>query len=166
MRSWKHTGFQVYTGPKILEKEDILRVGLYIVRPPASESRLQVNERDGVLKYLAKGAIPNDRCDSLFEAAGQLFDPVDWIARVTLHIPEAGAQTLRYCGAYSNSHRGKARKRAAQSQEACLALAAGQSCQTESDWLAKSRRNRAALIKLVYEVDPLLCPPPRRVIPG
>ena len=63
---------------------------------------------------------------------------------------------MRYCGAYS--HRGKARKRAAQSQEACLAVAAGQSCQTESDWLAESRRNWAALIKLVYEVDPLLCP--------
>ena len=95
---------------------------------------------------------------AVFEAAGQLFDPVDWIARVTSHIPEGGAQTLRYCGAYSNSHRGKARKRAAQSQEASLTAATGQSCQTESDWLAESRRNWAALIKWVYEVDTLLCP--------
>ena len=88
MRSWKHTGFQVYTGPKITDKQDILRVGLYIVRPPVSASRLQVDQQNGALKYLAKGAIPNDRCDSLFEASGQLFDPIDWIAKVTSHIPE------------------------------------------------------------------------------
>ncbi len=65
MRSWRHTGFQVYAGPKITEKENILRVGLYIIRPPASASRLQVDKQDGLLKYLAKGAIPNHRCDSL-----------------------------------------------------------------------------------------------------
>jgi hypothetical protein len=40
MRSWKHTGFQVYAGPQMTEKQDILRVGLYIIRPPASASRL------------------------------------------------------------------------------------------------------------------------------
>jgi len=31
MRSWKHTGFQVYTGPKILEKEDIRSLVLFLL---------------------------------------------------------------------------------------------------------------------------------------
>lgn len=35
--------------------------------------------------------------DSLFEPDGQVFDPVDWIAKVTSHIPQTGAQILRYC---------------------------------------------------------------------
>ena len=149
----KHTGFQVYTGPKIIDKKDILRVGLYIIRPPVSATRLQVDQQNGVLKYLAKGAIPNDQCDSLFEASAQLFDPIDWIAKVTSHIPERGAQTIRYCGAYSNSHRGKLAKRAISAEATAVS-----SCQPENEWVVQRRRNWAALIRLVYEVDPLLCP--------
>ena len=57
MRTWKHSGFHVYAGPTITHKEDAVRVGLYIVRAPASASRLQLAE-EGLLKYLAKGSIP------------------------------------------------------------------------------------------------------------
>jgi hypothetical protein len=52
MRTWKHSGFHVYVRPAIPQKEDAVRVGLYIVRAPASASRLQLTE-DGLLKYLA-----------------------------------------------------------------------------------------------------------------
>jgi hypothetical protein len=84
MRAWKHSGFHVYVGPSIAQKEDALRVGLYIVRAPASASRLQLTD-DGLLQYLAKGSLPNDRCDSLFEPAGRIFDYLEWIAKVTSH---------------------------------------------------------------------------------
>ena len=73
MRAWKHNGFHVYVGPSIRQKEDGVRVGLYIVRAPASASRLLLAEK-GLLKYLAKGLLPNDRCDTLFEAPGRIFD--------------------------------------------------------------------------------------------
>ena len=87
---------------------------------------------------------------------GQLFDPIDWIAKVTSHIPERGAQTLRYCGAYSNAYRGKVRKRAvSQNADGPKVVAFPQ---PEKEWLGQSRRNWAALIRLDYEVDPLLCP--------
>lgn len=105
MRTWRHSGFHVYVGPTIMQKEDAVRVGLYIVRAPASASRLQLTE-DGLLKYLAKGSLPNDRCDALLEPAGQIFDSLEWIARMTCHIPQKGAQTLRYCGAYSGNRTG------------------------------------------------------------
>jgi hypothetical protein len=62
-------------GPSILQKEDAVRVGLYIVRPPASASRLQLAD-DGLLKYVAKGSVPSDRCDSLFEPEGNESDPL------------------------------------------------------------------------------------------
>jgi len=69
MRTWKHSGFHVYAGPTITQKEDAVRVGLYIVRAPASASRLQLAD-GGLLKYLAKAASPMDRCDALFEPNG------------------------------------------------------------------------------------------------
>ena len=89
MRTWKHSGFHVYAGPTITQKEDTVRVGLYIVRAPASASRLQLTD-GGLLKYLARGSIANDRCDPLFEPNGQILDPLEWIAKVTLHIPAQG----------------------------------------------------------------------------
>lgn len=110
IRTWKHSGFHVYAGPTIRQKEDAVRVGLYIVRPPASSSRLSLGQ-DGFLKYLAKGSVPNDRCDPLFEPNGRILDPLEWIAKLTLHIPEQGAQTTLYYGRYSNVSRGKAAKR-------------------------------------------------------
>ncbi len=64
------------------QKEDAVRVGLYIVRAPASASRLQLAE-DGLLKYLAKGVVPNYRCDPLFEPNGRILDPLDWIVRLS-----------------------------------------------------------------------------------
>ncbi len=32
-------------------------------------------------------------CDPLFEPNGQILDPLEWIAKVTLHIPE-GAEVM------------------------------------------------------------------------
>ena len=79
-----------------LRWKNTVRVGLYIVCAPASSSRLQLAE-GGLLKYLAKGSVPDNRCDALFEPNGQILDPLEWIAKLTLHIPDHGAQTIRYC---------------------------------------------------------------------
>lgn len=49
-----------------MQKEDAVRIGLYIVRAPASASRFQLI-KNGLLKYLAKGitaiTIAVDRLD-------------------------------------------------------------------------------------------------------
>jgi hypothetical protein len=37
-------------------------------------------------------------------------DYLDFIARVTSHIPDKGQVTVRYFGLYANAHRGKIRK--------------------------------------------------------
>jgi hypothetical protein len=85
IRAWKHSGFHVYAGPTITDKEDAVRVGLYIVRAPATASRLQL-VKDGLLKYLAKGSVPDNRCDPLFEPNGQILDPLEWIAKLTMFL--------------------------------------------------------------------------------
>ena len=38
-------------------------------------------------------------------------DNLEFIARVTSHIPDKGQVMVRYYGLYSNAHRGKMRKR-------------------------------------------------------
>ncbi len=37
-------------------------------------------------------------------------DYLEFVARVTSHIPEKGQMTIRYFGLYANAHRGKVRK--------------------------------------------------------
>ncbi|MDI6697606.1 MAG: transposase [Candidatus Saccharicenans sp.] len=37
-------------------------------------------------------------------------DYLEFIARVTSHIPDKGQVTVRYYGLYANAHRGKVRK--------------------------------------------------------
>ncbi|HJZ12570.1 MAG TPA: hypothetical protein VJ521_10490 [Acidobacteriota bacterium] len=119
-----------------------MRVGLYIVRAPASASRLQLTE-DGLMKYLAKGSVPNDRCDSLFEPAAQIFDYLEWIVRLggSLHIFP---------------------KRALNSKSAASAIASlprsALTVESETEWTKLRRKSWAALIRLIYEADPLLCP--------
>jgi len=76
-------------------------------------------------------------------------DYLDFIARVTLHIPDKGQVMVRYYGLYANAHRGKMRK----SEEA-----AGKLVTIEEECPRIPRRGWAEMIRKVYEVDPLTCP--------
>ena len=77
----------------------------------------------------------------------QVFDPLDFLAEVTQHIPDPGEHLIRYYGFYSNKSRGLRGRAQAPP---------GATVPTPS---AKEARKRwAALIKQVYEADPMLCP--------
>jgi hypothetical protein len=73
-----------------------------------------------------------------------------WIAKVTSHIPQTGAQILRYCGRYSNASRGKAGKRAPavdQSANASKEVSESQwSMQRKATWAAPNARRGAARV--------------------
>ena len=81
----------------------------------------------------------------------QVFDPLDFLAEVTQHIPNPGEHLIRYYGWYSNKRRGQ---RANTSPPA----AAGTSLPARPPTAREARQGWAALIKQVYESDPLLCP--------
>ncbi|MEW6365772.1 MAG: hypothetical protein AB1714_14175 [Acidobacteriota bacterium] len=70
---------------------------MYTVRSPAAAGRLVVDEKLG-LKYFGKGTRPDMVIGSLFEAPSETKDPLEWIARVTSHIPEA--RTLQTVASY------------------------------------------------------------------
>jgi len=76
-------------------------------------------------------------------------DYLEFIARVTSHIPDKGQVMIRYCGLYSNAHRGKIRKGGVDSSNPLII--------EEEDHSVPSK-GWAGMIRKVYEVNPLLCP--------
>jgi hypothetical protein len=76
-------------------------------------------------------------------------DYLEFIARVTSHIPEKGQVMVRYFGLYANAHRGKVRK----SEEAAHPLVI-----ISEECPKIPRLGWAEMIRKVYEVDPMLCP--------
>jgi len=76
-------------------------------------------------------------------------DYLEFIARVTSHIPDKGQVMIRYYGLYSNAHRGKKRK---ESEDSALPSV------IEEETPFVPRKGWAEMIRKVYEVDPILCP--------
>jgi len=76
-------------------------------------------------------------------------DYLEFIARVTSHIPDKGQVTVRYYGLYSNAHRGKMRKAEVDPSFPPI-------IEDETSFVLS--RGWAEMIRKVYETDPLLCP--------
>ena len=90
----------------------------------------------------------------------QVFDPLDFLAEVTQHIPNTGEHTIRYYGWYSNKSRGMRAKLARLGEAVAVKnIEAVVDVEEEDTPFRKTCRSRwAAMIKKVYEVDPLKCP--------
>ena len=75
----------------------------------------------------------------------------NFLAEVTQHIPNKGEHQIRYYGWYSNKKRGMQEKKG-------KSVAAPGHNEPDTAFRRKCRMTWAALIKCVYEVDPLKCP--------
>ena len=76
-------------------------------------------------------------------------DDLEFIARVTSHVPDKGQVTVRFYGLYANAHRGKVKKASLEAFPLRIV----------EDKLRRLPANGwAEMIRKVYEVDPLLCP--------
>jgi len=75
-------------------------------------------------------------------------DYLEFVARVTSHIPDKAQVTVRYYGLYANAHRGKVKK----------ASLGPFSLRMEEELRPVPSRGWAEMIRKVYEVDPMLCP--------
>ena len=137
--TWRHSGFNVHSRVRVETKTEAERVGKYAIRPVLSLERLSLRESEGKVGY----RYGPDHRDL------EVMDYLEFIARVTSHIPDKGQVMVRYYGLYANAHRGKVRK-AGQSPFA-LRLA-------EADAPAVPSKGWAAMVRKVYEVDPMLCP--------
>jgi len=79
LKSWKHSGFQVYCGPRILprKKEAMEYLARYIIRASFSEERMTYLSDESKIFYRSK--------DNRQE---KTFDALDWLAAMCSHIPD------------------------------------------------------------------------------
>jgi len=137
--SWHHTGFNVHSRVRAKTKTEAERVGKYMIRPLLSLERLSLDEREGRVCYrYGKEAKEVEGMDYL-----------EFIARITSHIPDKGQVTVRYYGLYANAHRGKVRK------ASLVPVTLGM---IEEELRPIPSKGWAEMIRKVYEVDPLVCP--------
>jgi hypothetical protein len=138
IQSWQHSGFSVWAGEPIdySEQESILFISRYIDKGPVANSKISIDEN--IITYETKDGKTHE------------FYPIEFLARITPHIPDKWEPTTRYYGLYSHRKRGKEKQ---------LNEALG--IRIEQLPLETTRpvsRTWAALIKKVFEVDPLVCP--------
>jgi ribosomal protein S27E len=141
LSTWRHSGFNVFCGNRILPKDETAMENLarYIIRASFSQERMRYLEQEGTVIYKAK-----DGKDQ------KTFPAMDWLASMCSHIPNRGEQMVRYYGYYSNVSRGKRKEAGADDAVPCILEQEGNS--------KTFRKNWARLIQKIYQVDPLVCP--------
>jgi len=138
---WRHTGFNVFCGQRILpwQKRSMENLARYIIRASFSQERMTYYRESGQVVYKSKAGKET-----------RLFDALEWLAAMCSHVPGKGEQMVRYYGYYSNVSRGR-RKKAQTDDQIPYIL--------EPELSPKElRKNWARLIQKIYEVDPLTCP--------
>ena len=140
--SQSHTGFSVWMGERIDPADSSFRLFLsrYIDRGPVANSKIEIN--DDFVTYIT------EKDPKTYE-----FTPLEFLARITPHIPNKWEQTNRYFGAYSSRTRAVLKKKNTAEDTSLLIP-----CSLEPQAIKKASKSWAALIKQVFEVDPLSCP--------
>jgi hypothetical protein len=146
--TWVHPGFSVYAGPPVdaAETASMESQARYITRPVLAMDALHRLD-DGSL-VLETPPDPRTAATSIE------LDPLEWIRRITSHIPDPGRHCQRFYGAYSN--RGRIRVGPAETKTV-RAPAAKLLKSHHSDCSRETRSTWARLIKKILEADPLLC---------
>ncbi len=153
MLRWPHSGFSVHAAVRAETRDEAAQLGRYMIRCPIVLSRLEWDEERQEVVYTAqpgKATGPYGR-----EAR---WDVLDFIARMTQHIPDPAQQYQRYWGFYANAARGKRRRDAAEGSESSEQSTAEHSEDEQLEgWKKRRRISWAQLIQKVFEVDPMLC---------
>ena len=122
------------------------RLARYCARNPVALERLTYDRTVKSVTYRSdKSEGPT--------AGTETVDPLEFLARVLVHIPDKGHVTTRYYGWYANRPRGRRR-------QAEPATATAPPVIVPAPRLAPTEASRrwAALLQQIFEVDPLACP--------
>jgi hypothetical protein len=154
--SWDNSGFHAFLGHPIPpgDAPALEKIAAYILRPPLSLSRIRFAP-DGHVLYCADKVNPN------FNADHRLFDPLDFIAEATQHIPDPYRNSTLFYGAYSPRALGEQKKRSAGGATASHAAAPCRPSaprESDSEFLRRRRMLWAQCIRKIYLQDPLKCP--------
>ena len=91
MGKWRHSGFSVHCGPRILprQKAAMENLGRYIIRASFSQERLDYDAQTATVVYKGKDG-----------RRQKSFDALEWLAAMCSHVPNKGEQMVRYYGYY------------------------------------------------------------------
>jgi hypothetical protein len=144
--AWPHTGFGTHVSRAI--PADATTPGVvarYMARPPITPERMLGETSGPRIIYRSDAVHPRH------QANFRVFDPLDFLAEVSAHIPDAHEKTTLFYGWYSNRTRGYRKQRG------LLGEAEAETSTGEERASLNIRRSWARLIQQVYEVDPLVC---------
>lgn len=149
IRSWPHSGFNVYVSKAIPagEKNSLARVARYMLRAPLMLSRISYDRDRATVRVDPHGSRARETTE---------LDVLDFIARLTVQIPDSHERLVHYYGPYSNASRLGSVTKVGDRTPDCQT-----DCNDEADQgeYIKERRIRwARLIRMVWLEDPLLCP--------
>jgi hypothetical protein len=147
--AWPHTGFGAHVSREIpADAKTPPTVARYMARPPITPERMLGEASSARVIYRSDNVHPRHHANF------RVFDPLDFLAEVSAHIPDAHEKTTLFYGWYSNRTRGYRRQHGL--------LGKAERAEPVPDEAARAplevRRSWARLIRQVYEVDPLLCP--------
>ncbi len=146
---WKHSGFNLDTSVRVRARDTTGRenISRYLIRAPFSVEKVRYWPKEGRVIYktkMVKG--PNRNF--------QFYDPLDFLAAVTAHIPNRREHLVRYYGFYSSVQRGQRRRMGLESPGPGAPVI----LEEDTPSARTARRSWARLIRKIYEVDPLVCP--------
>jgi len=95
---WWHAGFNVFSGQRILPRNEksIENLVRYIIRTSFSQERMTYHQDTGQVENLTKNKKQN-----------KVFNALEWLVAMCTHVPNKGEQMVRYYGHYSNVSRGE-----------------------------------------------------------
>ena len=111
------------------------------MRAPVNLFRLRFHPDSGLIVYEPKAGHDVE--------LAELTDPLEFVARVLIHVPEPNKHLVRFYGAYANRVRANRRDDATHA-----GIEPGDDSRPDRHPL---RKRWAELIPRIYEVDPLTC---------
>ena len=148
MLAWPHAGFHVHDAVWAAadDKAFTVRLARYCARNPLALGRMEYAEPESAVTYHSdKSTGPT--------AGRETTDALEFLARVTSHIPNKGQVLQRYYGWYSSRQRGTRRQAHGDAVEPPVTLV-----EPEPEAVREARRRWAELLRRIFEVDPLRCP--------
>ena len=153
MKAWEHSGFNFFAGEPIGQDDKDARLFLarYLKKAPLALERLSIDESgtEPIVRYVRP---PDDVGDK--DELMRNFSPLEFLAELSTQIPRVFEQTTRWLGLYSPRARGKKRR-----EERFQKLLQNNFGPLDNPLPTRPpSQSWARCMKLVFEVDPLLCP--------
>jgi hypothetical protein len=147
--AWPHTGFGAHVSRAIPADATTPRVvARYMTRPPVTPERMLAEASKAQIIYRSDAVHPRHQANL------RVFDPLDFLAEVSAHIPNPHAKTILFYGWYSNRTRGYRKQHVLLGKVRTV----GPAPDGDARGSLAMRRSWARLIRKMHEVDPPSCP--------